>query len=380
MGSKHVFIFYTIRDSGHHSAARALEKAFGRVDGEVDVSILNLVAYTNPIIERVLSNLFVQVMKKRPGIWGRLYNSDRNEKFFEQFTDIAYRLGTDKVRTLVDESAPAAIVCTQCLPCNMVDEYKRKTGSTVPLVAVVTDFFIPYYWICQGVDLYIVPDEEIMKDIVSFGVPVHKVRPLGIPIDPGFSKAVAGEAVRERMGLDPERPLVLLMGGGSGIGPLQEIARGFMEDPDDIQVIVITGKNNALKQRLRREKEKLGARHVMVLSYVKRLNELMEVADLVISKPGGLTLAESMAKGLPVIALPPLPGQEEKNMSYLIEKGLAYRADRPEEAVRLARELVGDREKLAVVRRKAMSMGKLNSAVDAAKAVMELIDAPVHSV
>ena len=380
MGSRQVLIFYSIRNTGHHAAARALGRAFGIVDGEVDVSVMNLAAYTNPIMERLISNLFVQIMKRRPGLWGSLYNSPRSDELFVQFTDFAYRRGIDRVSELVEERLPGAIICTQCLPCSMVDEYKRKTGSSVPLVAVVTDFFIPQYWIFRNVDLYLVPNEDIMADAVRLGVPPERVRPLGIPIDPVYGTSVDRIAVRARLGLDPEKALVLVVGGGSGIGLLKEISRIFMEGGGDIQVIVITGRNSALKQRLRKEKQRLNARHVIVLGYVRRMNELMGVADLIITKPGGLTIAESMAKGVPVIALSPLPGQEERNLTYLADRGLGYGADNPKEAVCLARDLLDDDGRLSLLRRRALAMGKLNSAVDAATVVMELIDAPVHTV
>lgn len=379
MGEKRALIFYSIRNTGHHSAAKALAKAFAIVDGEIDVSVMNLVAYTHPIMERLISNLFVQVMKRRPKIWGNLYNSPRNEERFVQFTDMVLRRGIDRVDALVEERLPGAIVCTQCLPCNMVDEYKQKSGSTVPLVAVITDFFIPYYWICPNVDMYVIPHESLAADMVGFGVDPEKIAPLGIPIDPDYSRSTGGDEVGTRLGLDRKRPVVVVMGGGSGIGPLHDIARLFMEGGSDVQVIVIAGRNQALKQKLRKEKQKLGAGHVTVLSYVKRLNELMEVADLIITKPGGLTLAESMAKGLPVIAVSALPGQEEKNMEYLADNGIGYRAGGPAEAVALARDLLHDRSRLSLSKQKARAMGKPNSAVDAASAIAQLTNAPVPS-
>lgn len=380
MGEKRVLIFYSIRNTGHHSAAKALGKALGCVRGDIDVTVMNLAAYTNPIMERLISNLFVQVMKRRPQIWGNLYNSPRNEELFLQFTDFVYRRGLDRVQSLVEECSPGAIACTQCLPCSMVDEYKQQSNSAVPLVAVITDFFVPYYWIYRNVDRYIIPHESLAGDLRKFGVPPGKILPLGIPIDPDYAQPPPGDSVVSRMGLDAEKPLVLVMGGGSGIGPLQDVARLFMEGRDDIQVIVIAGRNHALKQRLRKDKQRSGADHVMVLGYVRRLNELMGGADLIITKPGGLTLAESLAKGLPVVAISALPGQEERNMEYLSRSGIGYPTDSPEDAVALTRSLLGDRKRLTLSKEKALSMGKASSSIDIAKSIAELINVSIPAV
>ena len=192
MGEKRVLIFYSIKNTGHHSAAKALGKALVLVDRALDVAVMNLTAYTNPIMERLISTLFVQVMKRRPKIWGNLYNSPRNEELFLQFTDFAYRRGLDKVQALVEERSPSAIICTQCLPCSMVDEYKQKSGSAVPLMAVVTDYFIPSYWIYPGVDRYVIPHESFAPDMEKFGVPREKIMPLGIPIAPDYANPPSG--------------------------------------------------------------------------------------------------------------------------------------------------------------------------------------------
>jgi processive 1,2-diacylglycerol beta-glucosyltransferase len=191
----------------------------------------------------------------------------------------------------------------------------------------------------------------------------------GIPIDPVFSQSEPAPVVRRRLGLDPKIPVVLLLSGGFGVGPTVELVRSFGSGAVRCQLAVVAGRNEEMKQQL----EQLTRSFVVpakIYGFVNNVHELMDAADLIISKPGGLTSSEVLAKGKPLMIIDPIPGQEQRNCEYLLESGVAVRLVDIEDAPDRVNALLQDSDRLAQMRTNAQRIAKPRASVEIVREVL----------
>jgi processive 1,2-diacylglycerol beta-glucosyltransferase len=247
----------------------------------------------------------------------------------------------------------------------MVAGYKKTYGSSIPLVGILTDYVPHSFWLYDEVDYYVVPAPEVGERLRKKGIPARKIKPFGIPIDPKFNEPVDKGKVLQKLNLLPGIKNVLVMGGGQGLGPIKTIIDSLEKVKTGFQAVIVTGTNkklyNSLKKRLRNYKK-----DVAVMGYVNNIHELMGISDIIISKPGGITTSEALAKGLPMIIIKPIPGQEENNTVYLTGKNAAIKLDDPREAGRVVEDLLSDGEILKRFGASAGAIGKPNSSADIA--------------
>ena len=242
-----ILIFYITGNSGHQRAALALEKALKGADPKVETRCVDAFIYTNPILERIIHKTYMAVIKRRPQVWERIYDNPEFARRTKRFKESLHRYNSGKMKKLLDDFEPDAVACTQAFPCGMVADIKKSSRLTLPLVGILTDYAPHLYWIYNEVDAYIVPSEETGAALAGNGVPVEKIKPLGIPVDPKFYSASARrESVLKRYSLDPKKPVLLIMGGGHGLGPIKNIVSLLDKSPLDIQAVIATGSNKRL--------------------------------------------------------------------------------------------------------------------------------------
>jgi len=216
-------------------------------------------------------------------------------------------------------------VCTHFLPVEALSPVRGMGRLAVPLTCVITDFAAHPFWVYPHVDRYFVASDRVADELAGHGVDRARIEVSGIPIEPRFGMAIGREAARRRVGADPAAPLVLVMGGGSGVGPLAALAEHLAGLPSAPHVIVACGTN----VRLRAQVQALAAARsgqVRALGYTNDVDALLEACDLVVSKAGGLTCSEALVKGAPLVIFRPTPGQEDANADFLAERGAAVRA------------------------------------------------------
>jgi len=369
MREKKVMLLYLSEHSGHHCASLAIEKALKQLEPGVKTLNLNSFNYTNPILEKVINRAYMGVVKRTPELWEYLYDNPKVLSKTQKLREMIHRFNTDKLKALVDDFRPDVILCTQAFPCGMVADYKKSFGYTTPLVGVLTDYAPHSYWIYNNVDKYIVPSEETGRKLIENGIDAPKVAVFGIPIDPKFSKDIDKDKVYEQLHLDKDAPSVLIMGGTQGLGPIKEIVRMMDRSSLNLQMIVATGNNKKLHKWLISQHFD---KNVVRLYAAENIDELMEVSTVVVTKPGGITTAEALAKGIPMIIVSPLPGQEAMNTKFLLSEGVAVRAENPQDMMILIEELLYNRDKLAMMRQKARSLARPDSALDIARLTLEL--------
>jgi len=370
MSANKILLLYISEHSGHHCASLAIEKALHELEPGAETLNINSFNYTNPILEKVINNAYIGVIKRTPEIWDYLYDNPSVLKRTQRLREIIHQFNGSKLKVLMDEFRPDAVVCTQAFPCGMVADYKKSFNLNIPLVGVLTDYAPHSYWIYNNVDRYIVPSEETGEKLIANGVDAAKVVPFGIPIDSKFCRTDDRAKICEKLKIEVNAPCILIMGGTQGLGPLREVVRQLDRSYLNLQIIVAAGTNKKLHDWIASHHFK---KKVLSLSYAENINELMEIATVIITKPGGITTAEALAKGLPMLIVNPLPGQEAMNTVFLLKEGVAIKSENPADVVILLEELLYNKHKLDTMREKARAVSKPDSATNIAKLILELV-------
>jgi len=368
---KRVLLLYISEASGHHCASVAIEKALHQLEPSITTLNINSFNYTNPILEKVINKAYMGVIKRTPEIWDYLYDNPKVLKNTQRLREMIHRFNTGKLKSLLDEFGADCVVCTQAFPCGMVADYKKSFGLDIPIVGVLTDYAPHSYWIYYNVDKYIVPSEMTAKKLINNGIEVSRIAQFGIPIDPRFGEAPNRDAIRKKLSFDKDTPVILIMGGTQGLGPIGDLVRILDRSPLKAHIVVATGTNKKLFNWLNR-KARGFRKDVRILGYAENIDELMEVSTMVVTKPGGITMAEALAKGLPMLILNPLPGQEAMNTRFLLTEGVAVKVEEPEDVPVITEELLYNPSKLRGMSDKAKALSKPNSSRDIARLVLEL--------
>jgi processive 1,2-diacylglycerol beta-glucosyltransferase len=367
---KNVLIFYISRYSGHFHAACAIEKAFKDLDPEVVVAKVNALDYTNPILGKILNRAYLEVIKKKPEIWGNMYDNPSVLKKTKKAREALHKYNMSKIKKLIERFSPDAVYCTQAFPCGMVADYKRTSSSPIKLIGVLTDHAPHSYWLHDEVDYYLVPSEDIIEDLLKKGVPKEKIIASGIPIDPKFTNKNNKAETRKELGFSKDAPMVLIMGGSQGLGAVEDVAKSISKDKEHrYQLVIVAGKNRGLNRRLGRlEKKALGK--IKVFSYVDNIDELMDAADVIVTKAGGMTTSEALAKELPLVIIRPIPGHEKLNSDFLTEKGAAIEISDFREIHKILNDLFDSKDAIQKMKEACRGISKPESAFVAAKTVL----------
>lgn len=368
--ARKVLLLYISVLSGHHRAAMAVEKALKFLNPDIQVYNINSFNYTNPILERIINRTYTGIIKRTPEVWEYLYDNPKIIRNTQRLKEMIHHYNSSKMKTLIQDFKPDVIACTQAFPCGMAADYKTTFNSTIPLAGILTDFYPHSYWIYDAVDRYAVASEEAKAKLLENGISPDKVSVFGMPIDISFKVQLNKHRIRERLGLERETKTVLVMGGSGGLGPIKKIVLALDRINSKIQVIVVTGTNAKLHSYLNRHIKNF-KKKLIALGYADNMNELMSVSDIVITKPGGLTVSEALAKALPMIIINPIPGQEAKNTQYLLQKKAALKADNVEDMAALVENLCSTPSKLEAMKMQATALGRPESALDIAKMILE---------
>jgi len=362
---------YISEVSGHRCAAMAIEKAIKIVSPQAETFGINAFHYTNPIFEKIINRLYMSVIQKMPKIWDFLYDNPHIAKRTQKIKEFINKTNSLKVKKLIDEFKPDAVVCTQAFPCGLVSGFKKAFNSNIPLVAVLTDYVPHAYWIYDAVNYYITPSEEISKRLEEKGVPHDKIKSLGIPFDPKFNRPFDKNMLLKKLELTPGLPVILIMGGGQGLGPIKAIINSLEKSKKQFQEIIVSGTNLKLYNSMAKEAKRC-KKKILVYSHADNVDELMSVTDILITKPGGLTTAEALVKKIPMIIVKPIPGQEANNAVYLMEKGAAIKTDEPDSINFIVDDLLSNPDKLKQLAESAASISKPNASMDIAKLLLDL--------
>jgi len=279
-----------------------------------------------------------------------------------------HRFNMSKIKKLLDLHSPDVIFCTQAFPCGMVADYKKSCGKKTPLIGVLTDHAPHSYWLFDEVDFYVVPSDETARVLEQKGVPPEKIRVYGIPVGPKFRRQHDRHLIKREFGFREKDPTILIMGGSQGLGAMEEVVKSLLGDiRHNYQFLVVTGSNKKLNAKLKKLGCRKGGENIRVLSYVENIDELMEISDIIITKAGGMTIAEALVKELPMLIVDPIPGHERMNTDYLVQKGAAIEIEDYSQIHRKINELFDSEGMLERMKENTKKLARPDSALDIAK-------------
>lgn len=353
--------------AGHLQAAAALEEAWRAARPDDVVEKVDLLDFVSRLQRKVYVQGYVRLVEHAPELWGMVFKKTDNPKLLRKVArfrrGFAERTNKKFVKHL-KAFRPDAVICTHYLPVEIMAHLERK-GFNPLTVCVVTDFEAHALWMEQAVDLYCVAADETKASLIARGARAEDVVVTGIPIAAKFSSGPEVRAVRKNYGLRDDMPVLLVLGGGFGMGPVAGILSALDRVGRDFQTLVVAGRN----EKLRRELACMDYRHpTRVLGFVTNMHELMAVADLIVTKPGGLTTSEALASGKPLFILNPIPGQEAANSDFLLERGAAAKVNRIEDMPFRIEQLIGS-QKLKEMARAARGLGHPNAAPEVCREV-----------
>ncbi|MBD3263719.1 MAG: hypothetical protein GF375_01285, partial [Candidatus Omnitrophica bacterium] len=338
---------------------------------QTQVSSLNGLGYFYPLSERVVNSLYMTTIKHFPFLWGKAYDRKKVVASLAPLRKFVNVLTFRKLESLIERNKPDCFVATQAFPCGLVADFKKRFGLATPLIGVATDYHPHRFWVHPCVDRYVVACSKAKEVLVRVGVEESKIQILGIPISVKFLTTYPRDQISEELGFVRDLNSVLLMGGGLGIGPIKQISQRLDKLKCDFQIIVICGKNKNLYQWFLREKKNF-KKPLFVFEHIDFVYKIMDFVDIIITKGGGITISEALAKGLSIIVTSPIPGQEEKNVEYLLEKEAILRADTTFEIEEMVEKLLNDQKFMYSMKEKAKSISFIDSSLRIVDLVLEL--------
>jgi processive 1,2-diacylglycerol beta-glucosyltransferase len=380
---------------GHIAAAAALEEAWHALRPDDTVERLDLIRFFSPLHKKIHADGYMQLVERAPELWGMFFGKTDNPTVVRRINRIRRAFpgsSRKKFARHLKQFRPDVVLCTHFSPYETLAALRQKTVAAVcdrrtstcpgmatlterryklPYVAsVVTDFEAHALWMDSCVDLYCVAAEETKARLVARGAAANNVVVTGIPVAQKFLSRPDPQAVRENYGLRDDQPVLLVLGGGFGMGPVAEILAELDKVPTRFQTLVVTGRNEELRRKLAAQTRK---HPTHVLGFSTNMHELMAVADLILTKPGGLTSSEALAMGKPLFILNPIPGQEAANSDFLLERAAAAKVNRVEDLPFRIEQLLGSK-KLAAMAKAAKALGRPQSAEAVCREVLKRLE------
>ena len=385
--SKKVVIMSASTGGGHNRAAKAMKDEIEKkcIDGEhITCEIIDSLKLINTTMDKIISSGYEKSAKYTPKAWGGVYKmSDANIVSKHEYKGNLFNtLLASKLKKLLKERKPDLIIGTHPFPMIALSTLKKKypyrnafnSFFVPPLISVLTDYTAHSTYIQDEIDYYIAGDEYVKEVLISEGVDGDKIKPYGIPVEKSFLEHREKSVVLEELGLAPDKFTVLLMGGSFGAGNIKDTLKELLEIDRDFQIIVITGRNETLKEKLEKSLEKHDIdKNISILGFTQDMNDILSAVDIIVSKPGGLTTTECLLKELPMIIPYYIPGQEEENMDFLSNCGAALRTSKKFTISVLLKVLIDNPMRMELLKNNIKSVKKQNTAEDIANLVSNIL-------
>lgn len=304
--------------AGHTQAAFALASSLEQRCSTIETRVVELGSFLHPRLAPWILSAYKKTISSQPKLYGRLYRA-QYQKSLNPLTQLAlHRIFYAQTAAMIRHWAPQAIVCTHPFPSVVVSRLKRA-GLHIPLCTVITDYDVHGTWVSREVNKYMVSSEDVKHKLIVHGIAASHVEITGIPVHPSFREAHDRTLIRQQFRLS-SMPTVLVMGGGWGLIGGDSLSEHLLTWRDRIQFIFCLGHNKKAISKLAAD-PRYQHPHIHLLGFTQEIGKLMEASDLLVTKPGGMTCSEGLAKSIPMLFYDPIPGQEEENAQYFIRHG-----------------------------------------------------------
>jgi processive 1,2-diacylglycerol beta-glucosyltransferase len=373
--SPRILIFYAEAGAGHRRAAEAAAQSL--IDRGAVISLVDALRFTHPLFRAMYRRGGLGLITRLPRLYHLAYTVSDQPAIDRVLRGPRYhsqQISTRALYRTIASFQPHGILSTHFLPSELCAGWRRSGRLPVPLCTVVTDFDPHFMWQHTGTDRYYAPTDEARARLIEDGIDPSIVEVTGIPIGREFAALPDRATASRRLNLDPDRAIVLIMGGGLGVGAMESVARSLLAQPLEAQIVFITGSNHALRRQL-----KAMSKTWIVRGFVTNIPDWLAAADVAISKAGGLAGSELLAAGVPTIIPRALTGHEAHNARYLATTGAALLADSAAGAVVQADRLLYEPQTRALMRNAALRAARPNAAAFVVDRVINLASVTHYS-
>lgn len=339
----HILFLFSDTGGGHRSASEAIIEAINlEFPNQITTEMVDLFRqYAPPPLDRAPE--IYPPLSRMPDLWRLGYHASDGQRRTRIVTNIVWPYIRRSLHRLLEEHPCDLIVSVHPL---MNTPILRVLGKReMPFVTVVTDMVSTHsFWYDSRADMVIVPTENARQRALAMDVPSERIKVIGLPVSEKFCKPSGNTSeMRQVLGWPDDLPIVLLVGGGEGMGPLEKTAHAIEEAQLPVRLVIVAGRNRKLKNRLENHSWRIPA---LVYGFVREMPSFMRASDMLVTKAGPGTISEAFIAGLPIILYSKMPGQEDGNVDYVVEEGAGKWAPDPYDVVNAVQEWLDRPEKM----------------------------------
>lgn len=374
MGNLRVIVFSATFGAGHVRAAEALIEAIRMKKPSAEITHVDSVAFLSKTLNKVIKSTYIELIKHTPRLWGKFYyrtSKIPSDSVLQRFLNV---LGRHEFFNYIEELRPDVIICTYPTIAGVLAQLRLQGLLHIPIVTVVTDYAVHSQWIHPGVDLYIVGNKDVYEGLVDRRINPQRIKITGIPVSPRFEHPLNRQEILKRYNLRSDQPIFMIMGGAYGVlDGARKVCRILADSEVPVQSLIVCGRDEKLYKSL--DGIVAEAKNpILRFGYVRNVEELMTVSDVIITKAGGLTVSEALTKHLPLLIYKPIPGQEEENAHFVQRMGAGRVVNTEEELEETLKHLLKTPEEIKQMCTSASRALPGNAAEKATNYIFELIN------
>ncbi len=359
--------------AGHLRAAEVVHRALYDGGEDIEARTIDALDFATRWFLLLYVRPYWWMLRRAPWAWRWIFERRQARRQRATAPAWVFRHGCRAVLSQLKAMSPQLVIATEIGAAEIAALGRREGVFNAPILAVQTDFQTEPPWVQPEIDFYCVGSDQAKRQLTGWGVSPHRIVTCGIPVDPAFALRFDRTELLRALGLDARRPVILVMGGGMGPAPVDEIVRSLEVCGQPLQVLAVAGRNRELREKLERLHGRL-ALDLRVFGWTDNIPELMAASDLLITKPGGLTTSEALAAGLPMILTHPIPGPEERHLNYLKGLGAAVATRRVKKVPKAVSALLRDAQGLKAMSQRARELARPDAAHAVAQVARALLD------
>jgi processive 1,2-diacylglycerol beta-glucosyltransferase len=358
---------------GHVRASRAIQAYISEHSADSEVVMVDALKSISSVLDKTVCDGYRFLATKTPKVFGQLYRRTNENSLLSNLMLRFSGVFSMKLVPLLEKEKPDVIISTHPFATEMISHLKDVGTVAAPLICLMTDYGPHRAWIAERVDAYVVSNGDMISQMEAMGVPKEKIYPFGIPVENVFFTASDRPAFLKKIGMNPNLPTILIMAGSFGVTNILKIYRQIIRLEQNFQMIVITGRNEKLYEEFSKIVPN-SPKPTKLVFFTNEVENYMHAADLLITKPGGLTVSEALACGIPLAVFDAIPGQEEDNANFLLNHNMAVKLQNGEDCGETIKTLLEDNRKLSEMRSSCKGFDKSRSAENILKLIQNLYD------
>ena len=363
----------TAATGGGHLRASAAVEQYIRDNTGYDVVTIDTLKAVNRFLDKSVCDTYRFMAKRIPAMFGRLYKQTNRENLLSGLVPKLSGAFSNLLYANISKYHPDVILTTHPFATEMVSDLKEDGLITAPLICILTDYGVHRAWIAPYVDAYVVASDDMVPELTSFGVDPKKIYPFGIPVHGVFFHREDRDMLLRDLHLDPSLPTLLFMAGSFGVSNIMKLYRDLASTDVKMQIIVITGRNQKLYEAFEKEITSHPQLPTRLIYFTDEVEKYMHASDLLVTKPGGLTVSEALACNLPMAVFDAIPGQEEDNANFLKIHDMGVRLQKEGDFAQQISSLLKEKEKLQEMRENCQHFDKSQSIPNLLALIRELV-------